>query len=64
MRFLLGTIFGILLIVGAVFIVDSMATAEDAAGPPPRQIVNWDVAGDRLHEFIESIRAGWNKLTR
>jgi hypothetical protein len=41
-----------------------MATAEDAAGPPARQIVNWDVAGDRLHEFIESIRAGWNKLTR
>lgn len=63
MRFLLGTIFGILLIVGAVFIVDSMATAEDAARPPPRQIVNWDVAGDRL-QFIESIRAGWNKLTR
>ena len=63
MRFLLGTIFGILLIVGAVFISDSLATAEDAAGAP-RQIVNWDVAGDRLHEFIESIRAGWNKLTR
>ena len=64
MRFLLGMIFGILLIVGAAFITDSLATAEGAASAAPRQIVNWNVAGDRLHEFIESIRAGLNKLTR
>jgi hypothetical protein len=61
MRFLLGTIFGILLTLGTVFVADSLAT--DAAGAY-RQIVNWDVAGDRLNEFIESIHAGWNKLTR
>lgn len=64
MRFLLGVIFGVLLIVAAVFIADSLATAEDATGAAPRQIVNWDVAGDRLHDFTEAIRAGWNRLTR
>jgi hypothetical protein len=64
MRFLLGVIFGVLLIVATVFIADSLATTEGAASAEPRQIVNWDVASDRLHELIESIRAGWNKLTR
>ena len=63
MRFLLGVIFGVLLIVAVVFIADSLATAE-ATGAAPRQIVNWDVAGDRLHDFTESIHAGWNRLTR
>jgi hypothetical protein len=43
MRFLLGVIFGVLLIVATVFIFDSLATKEDAAGAEPRQIVNWDV---------------------
>ena len=64
MRFLLGVIFGILLIVATVFVADSLATTEGAASAEPRQIVNWDVASDRLHELTESIRAGWNKLTR
>jgi hypothetical protein len=48
MRFLLGVVFGVLLIVGAAFIADSLATAEGTACAEPRQIVNWDVAGDRL----------------
>jgi hypothetical protein len=60
MRFLLGMIFGALLIVAAVFIADSLA-AVDASGAAPRHIVNWDVAGDRLHEFNEAVRGGWNK---
>lgn len=63
MRFLLGVVFGALLIVAAVFIADSLATV-DASGAAPRHIVNWDVASDRLHEFTEAIRAGWNKLIR
>jgi hypothetical protein len=64
MRFLLGMIFGVLLVVVAAFIADSLATTEGAAGAETRQIVNWDVASDRLHEFTESIRARWNKLKR
>jgi hypothetical protein len=64
MRFLLGAIFGVLLLVVVVFITDSLATSESAAGAAPRQIVNWDVAADRLDDFTAAIRAGWNKLTR
>ena len=64
MRFLLGVIFGVLLLVVVVFIADSLATAEGPTGAAPRQIVNWDVAADRLHDFTEAISAGWNKLTR
>ncbi len=44
MRFLLGMIFGVLLVVVAAFIADSLATTEGAADAEPRQIVNWDVA--------------------
>jgi hypothetical protein len=61
MRFLLGVIFGVLLTVATVFIIDS--TTGGGAGAEPR-IVNWDVAGDRLHKFTESFRAGFNQLTR
>lgn len=61
MRFLMGVIVGIVLTITAAFIADSLAT-ESAPGAEPRQIVNWDVARDELHEFTESIRAGWNKL--
>ena len=64
MRFLLGAIFGVLLLVVVVFIADSLATSESETGAAPRQIVNWDVAADRLDDFTEAIRVGWNKLTR
>ncbi len=47
-----------------VFIADSLATSESETGAAPRQIVNWDVAADRLNDFTEAIRVGWNKLTR
>jgi hypothetical protein len=64
MRFLLGVIVGALLFFVVVFIADSLATAEGPTGAAPRQIVNWDVAADRLHDFTEAIRARWNKLAR
>ena len=51
MRFLLGAIFGVLFLVVVVFIADSLATSESATGAAPRQIVNWDVAADRLDDF-------------
>jgi hypothetical protein len=28
-----------------------------------RQIVNWDVAKERLHETTSSIATGWDRLT-
>ena len=64
MRFLLGAIFGALLLVVVVFITDSLTNSESETDARPRQIVNWDVAADRLDDFTQAIRAGWNKLTR
>ena len=68
MRFLLGAIFGVLFLVVVVFflvvvvfIADSLATSESATGAAPRQIVNWDVGADRLDNFAEAIRVGWNQ---
>jgi hypothetical protein len=60
--FFMGAIFGVLLLVVVVF--NSLATSESATGAALRQIVNWDVAADRLDDFTEAIRVGWNKLTR
>jgi len=60
MRFLLGAIFGVLLLVVVVFIADSLATSESAAGAAPRQIVNWAL---QCHlRFAGRIEAGL-KLT-
>jgi hypothetical protein len=58
MRFLLGAIFGVLLLVVVVFIADSLATSESETGAAPRQIVNWDVPADRLDDFMEPYASG------
>lgn len=57
MRFFLGVICGVLLMVIAASIADSLVTADD-----PERIVNWDVAGERLNRSIETIRE--HQLTR
>jgi hypothetical protein len=62
MRFLLGVIVGFLLTVGAAFVVDSFEASEVASDATSRQIVNWDVAKERLHDTTGSIRLGWHRL--
>ena len=64
MRFLLGVICGMLLMVIVAFIADSLATADEPPGTQPQRIVNWDVAGERLNRSIETIRERLHKLTR
>ena len=64
MRLLLGMILGALLTVGAAFVADSMASGDAASGAEPRRIVNWDVAGDRLHAVTAYVREEWDKLSR
>jgi hypothetical protein len=63
MRFFLGVICGVLLLVIAAFVADSLATA-DEPGSQPQRIVNWDVAGERLNRSIEAIRERLHRLTR
>ena len=56
MNFLFGIIVGIVLTVGTAFIADSFVTASVNANTTSRQIVNWDVAKERLHDSSASIR--------
>jgi hypothetical protein len=64
MNFLFGVIVGILLTVGTAFVADSFETVSVGSDPTSRQIVNWDVAKERLHNSTESIRVGWERLER
>ena len=64
MPFLLGVVVGILLTVGSVFVADSFVTPYVGSEVTSRQIVNWDVAKEQLHDFSASVRTGWNRLER
>jgi hypothetical protein len=63
MNLLLGIIVGMLLIIGAAFMADAFVTSDVTAENCSRQIVNWDVAKERLHETTSSIATGWDRLT-
>jgi hypothetical protein len=52
------------LTVGTTFVADSFETASVGSEPTSRQIVNWDVAKERLHDSTTSIRVGWKRLER
>jgi hypothetical protein len=63
MRLLFGMILGVLLTVGVAYVVDSIAES------PSRQMVNWEVAKERLQSVTssardasESIEKGVNEL--
>jgi hypothetical protein len=64
MNFLFGIIVGIVLTVGTAFIADSFVTASVTSDATSRQIVNWDIAKERLHGSTISIRVGWKRLER
>jgi len=64
MNFLFGIIVGIVLTVGTAFIADSFVTASVTSDAASLQIVNWDVAKERLHGSTTSIRVGWKRLER
>jgi hypothetical protein len=63
MNLLVGIIVGILLTIGTVFITDAFATPDVTSDTCSKQIVNWDVAKERLHSTSDSIRVGWDRLT-
>jgi hypothetical protein len=63
MRFFLGAIFGMFLLVVATFLSDLLAS-DDASGAQIQTIVNWDLAAQRVDRSFESMREGLHKLTR
>lgn len=62
MNLFLGVVIGVLLTIGTAFIADAFTTAEVGSEACSRQIVNWDVAKERLHDSTASIQTGWDRL--
>ena len=55
MNLLFGIVLGVLLTIGTAFMADAFATADVTTETCSKQIVNWDVAKQRLHETTASI---------
>ncbi len=68
MRVFLGIIIGVFLTIATAYVIDSVTTGPSTAGAVTtvdrRPMVNWDVVDHNWHSFAESVRVGWNRLTR
>ena len=64
MNLLAGIVVGILLTIGMAFMADAFTTSDITAENCSKQIVNWNIAKDRLHETTTSIATGWDRLKR
>jgi hypothetical protein len=62
MNLVFGVIVGILLTIGTAFVADALVTSDVTADTCSKQIVNWDIAKERLHETTASIVTGWDRL--
>ncbi len=62
MNLLLGLVIGVLLTIGTAFIADAFTAGEVTSETCSKQIVNWDVAKERLHDSTASIQTGWDRL--
>jgi hypothetical protein len=62
MNLLFGIVVGILLTIGTAFMADAFVTSDVTADTCSKQIVNWDIAKERLHETTASIETGWNHV--
>ena len=66
MKVFLGMILGVLLLVGGVYIYDSMQTSSVANGQVAqnsRTIVNWDVATSDWNALKTRAHEGWIKIS-
>lgn len=66
MHTLVGIILGVLITVGGVYIIDSMATSKVAHGEiaaSNRTIVNWDVASSEWQSIKTRAEKNWDKLS-
>jgi len=56
MPYLAGVLTGALLTVFVGFLVDNLAVVNAPAGSEPQKIVNWDVAAQKLHSSITTMK--------
>ena len=67
MRVFLGIIIGVFLTIAGAYVIDSVNTGPAVAGADTttaRPMVNWDVVDHNWHAFTQSVRVGWNRLTK
>ena len=67
MRLFLGIIIGVFLTIAGAYVFDSVTTGPATAGTEAttrRPMVNWDVVDHNWRAFTESVRVGWNRLTK
>ena len=68
MRVFLGIVIGVFLTIATAYVIDSVSTGPATAGSTvtveQRPMVNWDVVDRNWHAFTNSVRIGWNRLTR
>jgi len=66
MQTFVGMIFGALLLVGGVYVYDSMQTSSVANGQVAqanRTIVNWDVAAADWNALVARARQDWVRIS-
>ena len=70
MRVFLGIVIGVFLTIAGAYVIDSVNAGPPSAGTTEtatasrRPMVNWDVVDHNWHAFAETVRIGWNRLTR
>jgi hypothetical protein len=58
MSYLAGVLTGVLLTVLVVFLVDNFTVTSSSAGIEPQQIVNWDIAAQKLRSSMVVVEQG------
>lgn len=62
MRFVAGIIIGVLLTIGAAYVIDSVHTAPGPDGRQARGMINWDVVNTNMAEASTSVQDAWANL--
>ena len=58
MPYLAGFVSGVIVTVLVVFLVDNLTVASAPSGTEPQEIVNWDVAAQKLRSSIVAVEQG------
>ena len=64
MPYLAGILTGVLLTILAVFIIDHVKAGDETSASEPQKIVNWDVAEQRLHSSLGTLKEEVHEATR
>jgi hypothetical protein len=54
----------VLLTILAVFLIDDVGATNETSASEPEKIVNWDVAEQKLHSYLGTIKEELHEATR